>query len=63
MVADESVTQIPPSDLTTYSDCNQQSQKEFNFQMVHEAFGREIQQDLKERRRLKELAQRPLIEF
>lgn len=37
--------------------------KEFTFQAVHDAFGREINQDLQERRRLKELAQRPLIEI
>lgn len=36
---------------------------EFTFQMVHEAFGREIMQDLKERKRLKELAHQPLINF
>lgn len=36
---------------------------EFTFQVVHEAFGREIMQDLHERKRLKELCQRPLIEL
>lgn len=54
----------PPSNLTASSDSNLKSQtKEFNFQTVHEAFGREIEQDLRERRRLKELAQKPLIQF
>lgn len=53
----------PPSKLTAFSESNQKSKKEFNFQTVHEAFGREIEQDLKERRRLKELAQKPLIQF
>lgn len=37
--------------------------KEFTFQAVHDAFGQEINQDLQERRRLKELSQRPLIEI
>lgn len=57
----------PPSNpsLTASSvgDKNQKSQTEFNFQTIHEAFGREIEQDLKERRRLKELATQPLIQF
>lgn len=54
----------PPSNLTASAgDCNLKSQTEFNFQTVHEAFGREIEQDLKERRRLKELAKQPLIQF
>lgn len=54
---------LPPSKLTASSIVAQKNQKEFNFQTVHEAFGKEIEQDLKERRRLKELSQRPLIEF
>lgn len=54
---------VPSSQLTASSNSNQKNQKEFNFQTIHEAFGREIEQDIKERRRLKELAQRPLIDF
>lgn len=53
----------PPSKLTASSDSNQKSQKEVNFQTVHAAFGREIEQDLQEHRRLKQLAQKSLIEF
>lgn len=51
---------LPPKDKSTN---NSNSLKEFTFQVVHEAFGREINQDLQERRRLKELSQRPLIEI
>lgn len=57
----------PPSNLTASSNTSLKSlsskEIEFNFQTVHAAFGREIEQDLKERRRLKELAQQPLIQF
>lgn len=60
------LSNVPSSKLTA-SNSNSNSQKqtptEFNFQTIHEAFGKEIEQDLKERRRLKELSQRPLIEF
>lgn len=62
-LANQSPVGVAPSNLTASSDCSQKSQIEFNFQTVHETFGKEIEQDLKERRRLKELAQRPLIEF
>lgn len=51
------------SKLTASSNLSQKTQQEFDFQTIHEAFGKEIEQDLKERRRLKELSQRPLIEF
>lgn len=57
----------PPSNLTASSNTSLKSlsskEIEFNFQTVHAAFGREIEQDLKERRRLKELAKQPLIQF
>lgn len=57
----------PASNLTASSNTSLKSlsskEIEFNFQTVHAAFGREIEQDLKERRRLKELAQQPLIQF
>lgn len=59
--ANQSAVGVAPSNTTAPSE--QESQNEFNFQTVHEAFGREIEQDLKERRRLKELARRPLIDF
>lgn len=36
---------------------------EFTFKTLHEAFGREILNDFNERNRLKQVAQRPLIEF
>lgn len=36
---------------------------EFTFQLMHEAFGREIISDLNERKRIKELAHLPLIEL
>lgn len=39
------------------------NQIEFNFQIVHETFGREIMKDLDDRKRIKELSQRPLIEL
>lgn len=62
--ANQSPVGIPPSNLTAFSDTTQKTQlKEFSFQSVHEAFGKEIEKDLKERRRLKELSQKPLIEF
>lgn len=57
------LSNVPPSKLTASSIVSQNNHKEFNFQTIHEAFGKEIEQDLKERRRLKELSQRPLIEF
>lgn len=50
---------LPPVDKSA----NANKLKEFTFQAVHNAFGREINQDLQERRRLKELSQRPLIEI
>lgn len=59
----KSPVDVPPSNLTTSTDSSQKSTKEFTFQMIHERFGREIEQDLRERRRLKELAQQPLIQF
>lgn len=57
---DASSKAIPASTDTSKSikDLN-----EFSFQMVHEAFGKEIMQDINERKRLKELSQRPLIEL
>lgn len=57
------LSNVPSSKLTASSNSSQKTTKEFNFQTIHETFGKEIEQDLKERRRLKELAQRPLIEF
>lgn len=57
------LSNLPSSKLTASSTVSQKNRQEFNFQTIHEAFGKEIEQDLKERRRLKELSQRPLIEF
>lgn len=58
------LSNVPPSKLTaSNSSSSQNTPKEFNFQTIHEAFGKEIEQDLNERRRLKELSQRPLIDF
>lgn len=55
---------VPSSKLTaSNSNSSQKTSREFNFQTIHEAFGKEIEQDLKERRRLKELAQTPLIDL
>lgn len=51
----------PSLNLTAFNDLK--TRKDFNFQTLHEAIGLEIEQDLKERRRLKELAQQPLIQF
>lgn len=61
--ANQSPVGVPSSHLTASSDCSKNSTDEINFQTVHEKFGREIEQDLKERRRLKELAQQPLIQL
>lgn len=62
--ANQTPVGVAPSNLIASSELSQKSQiQEFDFQTVHEAFGKEIEQDLKERRRLKELAKRPLIEF
>lgn len=61
--ANQSPVGVPPSNLTASSDCSKKSSDEINFQTVHEQFGREIEQDLKERRRLKELSQQPLIQL
>lgn len=36
---------------------------ELSFGLVHEAFGKEIQRNLGERKRIKELAERPLIDL
>lgn len=36
---------------------------EFSFRMVHDAFGKEILNDLAERKRQKENAEKPLIDF
>lgn len=57
------LSNVPPSKLTATNNSSQKIQKDFDFQTIHEAFGKEIEQDLKERRRLKELSQRPLIDF
>lgn len=53
----------PSKSKTATNDANVKSSYEFSFQTVHDAFGKEIMQDLNERKRLKELAQRPLIEI
>lgn len=58
---------VNPFDLTPTINCNQKTPKEFNFQTMHEAFGKEIEQDLRERKRLKELKEmaqhKPLIDL
>lgn len=46
---------------TTLSPTN--NVNELTFGMVHEAFGKEIQRNLSERTRIKELAERPLIDL
>lgn len=62
-LSNQSPTDDTSSQSITPNDNNNVQSNEFTFQMVHEAFGREIMQDLKERKRLKELTQRPLIEL
>lgn len=58
---------VNPFDLNASSNCNQKTSKDFNFQTIHETFGREIEQDLRERKRLKELKEmaqhKPLIDL
>lgn len=62
-IANKSPVEEPPSNLTASSDSNPTTHRDFDFNYVHEKFGREIEQDLRERRRLKELAKQPLIQF
>lgn len=54
---------LSQSNANTSIAADATKQIEFNFQIVHEAYGREIMKDLKQRELNKEQSQRPLIEL